>query len=144
MRVPKTAMGERLMQDAAQLSPDVIYRMVAEVGFRKHFHLGGWEATRQLLESCHLGKDEQVLDVGCASGKTACYVAAKYGCKVVGVDILDKMIDLANERAQREGVQDRVSFRQADAQHLPFEDDLFDVVLGEFITGLLENKQTAV
>ena len=132
------------MKDVEELSPEVVYRMVAEVGFGRHFHLGGWEATKELLELCHLDRDKYVLDVGCASGKTACYAAAKYGCRVVGVDILEKMIERANERAQREGVQDRVSFQQADAQHLPFEDDLFDVVIGEFITALLDDRQTAV
>jgi arsenite methyltransferase len=132
------------MDDTAELTPDVIYRMVAEVGFRRHFHLGGWEATRQLLELCHLNQHKYVLDVGCASGKTACYVASRYGCKVVGVDILEKMVDRAHERAQDEGVQARVSFQQADAQHLPFEDNLFDVVIGEFITGLVDDKQPAV
>lgn len=132
------------MPDTEQLSPKVVYSMVAEVGFGRHFHLGGWEATTELLDLCHMGKDKYVLDVGCASGKTACYVARKYGCRVVGVDILDRMIERANERARREGVQDRVSFQQADAQHLPFEDDLFDVVIGEFITALLDDKQTAV
>jgi ubiquinone/menaquinone biosynthesis C-methylase UbiE len=121
-----------------------MYEMMAGIGFRRHFHLGGWEATTQLLELCHLDRDSFVLDVGCASGKTACYVASEYGCMVVGVDILDKMIDRANERAQREGVQDMVSFRQADAQELPFEDNLCDVVIGEFITGLLDDRQKGV
>lgn len=132
------------MQDTEQLSLSVMYEMMAQIGFRRHFHLGGWEATTQLLELCHLGRDMHVLDVGCASGKTACYVASQYGCKVVGVDILQKMVDLANERAQREGVQDRVIFRQADAQYLPFEDNLFDVVVGEFITGLVDDRKEAV
>ena len=133
-----------MMPDTEQLSPEVVYGMVAEVGFGRYFHLGGREATTELLDLCHLGTDKYVLDVGCASGKTACYVATKYGCRVVGVDFLEKMIERANERAQREGVQDRVSFQQADAQHLPFEDNLFDVVIGEFITGLLDDKQKAV
>jgi len=132
------------MQDTEQLSLEVMYKMMAELGFRRHFHLGGWEATTQLLESCHLDQDKYVLDVGCASGKTACYVASEYGCTVVGVDVLEKMIDRAKERAQREGVQDRVSFQQADAQYLTFEDNLFDVVIGEFIIGLLDDRQRGV
>lgn len=32
----------------------------------------------------------------------------------------------------------------ADAQKLPFEDDLFDVVIGEFIIGLLDDKESGV
>ncbi len=68
------------------------------------------------------------------------YSMAKYcGLKVVTMDILERMIDRANERARREDVEDRVSFRVADAQDLPFEDNIFDVVIGEFITGLLDD-----
>ncbi len=132
------------MKDMDQLSPEVIYQLVADVGFRRYFHFGGPEATRELIELCHIDKDSYVLDVGCASGKTACYVARQYGCSVVGVDILERMIDRSKERATREGAEDRVRFEVADAQDLPFDDDLFDVVMGEFITGLLDDKQSGV
>lgn len=30
-----------------QLTPEVIYKLVAEVGFRRYFHFGGAEATRE-------------------------------------------------------------------------------------------------
>ena len=132
------------MKDGEQLSPEVIYQLVADVGFRRHFHTGGMEATKELIELCHIDQDRYVLDVGCASGKTACYVASRFGCRVVGVDILERMIDRSRERARRERVEDRVTFRVADAQSLPFEDDLFDVVIGEFITGLLDDKRKGV
>jgi arsenite methyltransferase len=127
-----------------QLTPQTIYQLVAEVGFRRHFHLGGMEATRELLARCSLDASTYVLDVGCASGKTACHIAREYGSRVVGVDLLARMVERASERAAREGVQDRVCFRIADAQDLPFEDDAFDIVLGEFITGLLEDKERAL
>jgi arsenite methyltransferase len=132
------------METREQLSPNLIYELVAEVGFKKYFHLGGIEATRELLDLCNLGKDSYVLDVGCASGRTACYIARRYGCPVVGVDILKKMIDRADERAQQEGVEDKVEFRIADAQDLPFEDNIFAVVISEFVTGLLAEKQAGV
>ncbi|MCX9075056.1 MAG: class I SAM-dependent methyltransferase [Candidatus Methanoperedens sp.] len=127
-----------------QLSPEVMYGLFAEVGFRRHFHLGGQDATKELVELCNIDRNKYVLDVGCASGKTACYIAKRYGCKVVGVDLLEKMINRAKERAKREGVEDLVRFQVANAQHLPFEDNLFDVVIGEFITGLLDDKRRGV
>lgn len=132
------------MKDKDQLSPEVIYQLVADVGFRRHFHFGGLEATRELIELCLIDKDKYVLDVGCASGKTACYLAKRYACRVVGVDILERMINRSKERAKRESVEDRVRFQVADAQNLPFEEDLFHVVIGEFITGLLDDKRRAV
>ena len=39
---------------------------------------------------------------------------------------------------------DRVEFKVADAQDLPFEDDLFDAVITESVTAFPENKQKAV
>ncbi|NIS81171.1 MAG: methyltransferase domain-containing protein [Anaerolineales bacterium] len=129
------------MDDNRALTPKSIYELIAEVGFRRHFHFGGMQATEALISSCPIHEESTVLDVGCASGKTACYLAKHYGCRVTGVDLLEKMIDRANERAIREGVTDLVQFRPADAQELPFDDAIFDVVIGEFITGLLPDKR---
>jgi ubiquinone/menaquinone biosynthesis C-methylase UbiE len=63
---------------------------------------------------------------------------------VVGVDILEGMVERSKERAKREGVMDRVEFRVADAQDLPFEDELFDAVITESVTAFPEDKQKAV
>jgi ubiquinone/menaquinone biosynthesis C-methylase UbiE len=63
---------------------------------------------------------------------------------VVGIDILEGMIDRSNERAKREGVDEWVEFRVADAQDLPFENDLFDAVITESVTAFPKDKQLAV
>jgi SAM-dependent methyltransferase len=114
----------------------------AEVGLTKH--LGGVGATEELSELCHISEGKYILDVGCGVGVTPCFIARRYGCRVVGVDISERMIERSNERARREGVEDSVEFRVADAQDLPFEDDLFDAVVGESITAIPEDKQKAV
>jgi ubiquinone/menaquinone biosynthesis C-methylase UbiE len=54
------------------------------------------------------------------------------------------MIERSRQRAEGEGVADRVEFRVADAQDLPFEDDLFDAVITESVTAFPEDKQRAV
>ena len=127
-----------------RLTPSGIYELVAEVGFKKYFHLGGFGATRALIDLCPINENSCVIDVGCASGKTACYLARIYRCNVIGVDILPSMVERANERARAERVTGRVEFMVGDAQKLPMEDDLFDIVLGEFITGLTDDKEGAV
>ena len=126
------------------LTPLAIYELLAEAGFKKYFHLGGSEATKKLIDLCRMDETSRVIDIGCASGKTACHLARRYGCKVIGVDILLAMVERAKERANAEGVNTSVEFRVGDAQKLPFEDDLFDVVLGEFITGMVDDKDRAV
>ena len=123
-------------------SSEQFFDFAAEVGLTKH--IGGVEATEEMVKLCHIGKVSYVLDVGCGAGVTPSFLAKKYGCKVVGVDISEGMIQKSQERAEREGVADRVEFRVADAQDLPFEDDLFDAVITESVTAFPEDKQKAV
>lgn len=119
-----------------------IFDFQAEVGLTKQ--IGGLKATEELIELCHIDQGKYVLDVGCGVGITPCYLAKRHGCRVVGVDISERMIKRSKERAKREGVEDRVKFRLADAQDLPFEDDLFDAVYTESVTTFPKDKQRAV
>jgi len=65
--------------------------MQAEVGVTKH--IGGFEATNELLSLCHVEDAREVLNVGCGIGVGSTTIAKKYDCHVVGVDISEKMID---------------------------------------------------
>jgi ubiquinone/menaquinone biosynthesis C-methylase UbiE len=118
------------------------FDFAAEVGLTKH--IGGLEATEALIELCHISEGKYILDVGCGAGVTPCFIARKCGCRVVGVDILEGMVDRSRERAKREGLMDRVEIRLADAQDLPFEDNLFDAVITESVTAFPDDKQKAV
>ena len=118
------------------------FDFAAEVGLTKH--IGGVEATEALVELCHIGQGSYVLDVGCGVGATPCFIAKRVGCRVVGVDISERMVESSRERVNREKVADRVEFKIADAQDLPFEDDLFDAVMTESVTAFPEDKQKAV
>ncbi len=121
--------------------PD-FFDFAAEVGLTKH--IGSLEATRKLLEFCHIAEANTVLDVGCGAGATPVFIAREYGCRVIGVDIKTRMVDRANEAAARAGVSNLVECRVGDAQDLPFENDLFDIVITESVTALPEDKQKAV
>lgn len=118
------------------------FDFAAEVGLTKH--LGNVEATDKLAELCQINSDSYVLDVGCGSGVTAAYLVQTHGCRVMGVDILPRMIDRAREMAARKGFSDRTEFRVADAQDLPFPDNHFDAVITESVTAFPEDKQRAV
>ena len=122
--------------------PTEFFDFAAYVGLTKQ--LGGIEATEELANLCHIGPGSDVLDVGCGAGVTPCLLAKSYDCRVVGVDIREAMVARCRERAQREGVADRVEFRVADVQDLPFEDELFDAVTSESVTAFPEDKQRAV
>jgi arsenite methyltransferase len=82
--------------------------------------------------------------VGCGAGVTPCFIAKRYNCKVVGIDINEGMVERSRERAKREGVLDRVEFRVADAQNIPYEGNTFDAVITESVTAFPPDKQKAV
>lgn len=121
--------------------PD-FFDFAAEVGLTKH--IGGIEATQALINMCHISQGAYLLDVGCGVGATPCFIAKHCGCRVMGVDISAKMVQRSKERAKRERVTEKVDVRVADAQDLPFEDNLFDAVITESVTAFPEDKQKAV
>jgi arsenite methyltransferase len=96
-------------------------------------HVGGHDSTQKLLDLVGIEASSRVLDVGCGSGLTACFVAETYGAQVYGIDISEVMIDRARERARRQGLTDWVDLRVADVFELPFQDGWFDVVVVESV-----------
>ncbi len=73
-----------------------------------------------------------MLEVGCGTGIVSLSIAPHAG-EVVGVDLSPKMVALAQAKAENENRQN-LTFRQADAYELPFDDESFDMVL---LTNLL-------
>jgi len=116
--------------------------MQAYVGITKH--IGGRAATDELLALCHIEHAHEVLNVGCGIGISSAYIARKHGCRVVGVDISEKMIEWSRKRAHEERVEDKVKFRVADVLELPFEDDRFDVVIVESVIAFVDDKARAI
>src|SRR5947208_753378 len=80
-----------------------------------------------------------VLDVGCGTGATTLAVARLPGVNghVIGVDISEPMIAVAQARAVHDG--SRASFICADAQTRPFEPASFDMVISRFGVMFFEN-----
>jgi len=104
-------------------------------------HPGGLEKTDQMARMCGIGRDKYVLDVGSGKGTTACYLARKYECKVVGIDLSERMVEYAYETAVKKRVDNRVSFQKADAVNLPFGDESFNIVLAECTTVFLSKEK---
>jgi len=99
-------------------------------------HPGGIAATIRQLNDYPPPPGSRILEVGCGTGTTACYLASQ-GYQVVAADLHAKMIEKAKIRAERNQVQ--VDFRVADVCKLPFVANEFDVVLIESVTNFCDS-----
>lgn len=124
------------------MSKTTIFDFQAYAGLTKH--MGGLAATEELFRLCEISGDDEVMEAGCGVGQTAVFLAKRHGCRVVGVDTSQGMVDRAGERARRVGVEELVEFRVANIVDLPFEDDRFDVVFGELITPFASDHAKAI
>jgi ubiquinone/menaquinone biosynthesis C-methylase UbiE len=93
-----------------------------------------------MCDAGDLRAGERVLDVGCGSG-TAALVAARRYCQVTGIDYVTSLLDRARMRAAAESLE--AEFLEADAQHLPFEDNIFDAVLSVYGVQFAPDQQRA-
>ncbi len=116
--------------------------MQAYVGITKHN--GGFAATNELLSLCHIAEAREVLNVGCGIGVGSTYIAKKYNCRVVGVDLSEKMIEWSWQRAREEHLEDKIEFRVANVLELPFDADRFDIVFCESVLAFVGDKLRAI
>jgi ubiquinone/menaquinone biosynthesis C-methylase UbiE len=117
------------------------FDMQAAMGQTKH--VGGWTATQELAQLCHLQEGQEILYVGCGAGTAATTIAMEYKCRLVGVDLLETMVESAREWAERRDVAEQTEFHVADAQDLPFEDDRFDVLICESVNTFVPDLDKA-
>jgi ubiquinone/menaquinone biosynthesis C-methylase UbiE len=129
---------------ASTLGPEAraYFGFLAEMGITKH--LGALDSTLALIEACRIAPGQRVLDVGCGPGVTASLLAREYGCTVVGVDLLPRMLDHARARARREGVGAVARFVVADTLHLPHADHSFDAVIAESLLVFVADPATVL
>ncbi|MFN8194520.1 MAG: class I SAM-dependent methyltransferase [Nocardioidaceae bacterium] len=93
--------------------PAVAHEIIAE--------LGG-----VLVDACEVGSDSRVLDVAAGSGNAA-IPAARRGARVVATDLTPELLERGRRDAEAEGLD--LTWREADAEALPFGDGEYDVVL---------------
>lgn len=120
---------ERLKTALAAFGPDEQRLAPQQLASLDQFHTRGLEATVELAKLAGIAADMSVLDVGSGVGGPARFLAATYGCRVTGVDLSEAFVEAARYLTQRTGQSERVSFENASALALPFDDGHFDVAL---------------
>jgi SAM-dependent methyltransferase len=107
------------------------------------YHPGGAELTRRLADALGLEPGQRVLDVASGIGTTALLLAAERGVEVVGVDLGERQVTRARERAETADLAGRARFEVGDAELLPVDDGSFDAVVCECAFCTFPDKPTA-
>ncbi|MFI1940876.1 class I SAM-dependent methyltransferase [Streptomyces purpureus] len=110
---------------------DAYSRDVVALLLGDSYHPGGTALTRRLADHLALAPGLRVLDVASGRGTTALLLADSYRVRADGVDYAPANTALAQGAAQAAGLADRTAFTTGDAEHLPYQDEVFDAVVCE-------------
>ena len=86
-------------------------------------------AAARLVRHARVVADQRVLDVACGTGVVA-ITAARAGARVSALDLTPQLLERAREHAHLANVD--IDYREGDAEQLPFDDAVFDVVLSQY------------
>lgn len=123
---------------AAAYQQDVVALVLGE-----SYHPGGADLTRCLGRALDLRPGQRVLDVACGPGTTAFLLAEEFGVVVDGVDLGDQSVARATQAARQRGLSEQVRFHVGDAEGIPFDEGVFDVVVCECAFCTFPDKRTA-
>jgi ubiquinone/menaquinone biosynthesis C-methylase UbiE len=82
--------------------------------------------SEHLVDHVGVSPTDRVLDVATGTGHVA-LAAARRSAESVGIDYVPELLEIARRRAEAEDLV--VELAEADAEHLPYDDGSFDVVL---------------
>ncbi|HYP46450.1 MAG TPA: methyltransferase domain-containing protein [Propionibacteriaceae bacterium] len=94
----------------------------------------------RLVQACGIGPGMRVLDVATGTGNAALRAAAA-GAEVTASDLTPRLLEEGEKRARSEGLT--LTWQEADAEHLPFDDASFDVVMSSIGVMFAPHHQAA-
>lgn len=98
--------------------------------FLNHFLSLGVDFSwrRKLVDQLSLYRPHHILDVATGTGDLALLICTLDPEQVTGIDIAGNMLAIAKKKAIQKQLQDKLTFREGDAEDLPFPDEVFDAV----------------
>src|SRR6201995_5983870 len=94
----------------------------------------------ELCEALDLRSGQKVLDVAAGNGNVT-LAAARRWCEVTSTDYVPALLVRGKMRADADGM--KITFKEADAEALPFADASFDVVVSTFGVMFTPNQDRA-
>ena len=89
------------------------------------FHIGGIQATNDLLDQLDIGPETRVLDIGSGLGGPARHISSRYDAKVTGIDLTPEVVETAIRLTDLCKLD--IKFHVGSALDIPLEDGGFDL-----------------
>jgi ubiquinone/menaquinone biosynthesis C-methylase UbiE len=96
---------------------------------------------KALEDAVPFNKRLKILDVGTGTGFLA-LLFAEMGHEVTAIDLSDGMLERAKHNAQKMRLD--INFSHGDAENLPFESSIFDMVVNKYLLWTLPHPSAAV
>ncbi len=109
-----------------RIAPDGRRLELSELAGFDHFHTAGPLATQRMADLLAPASTETVLDAGSGLGGPARYLADRFGCRVIGVDLTPLFVDVGRLLNDRTGFDDRVDLCVGDITGLDLADASVD------------------
>jgi ubiquinone/menaquinone biosynthesis C-methylase UbiE len=95
------------------------------------------------IEMLNTQEGNHVLEIGFGTGHTLIELARSVGSsgKVFGIDLSEKMVEIAQKRADEEGLGGRIELSCGDALQLPYESESLDGVFMSFTLELFDTPE---
>jgi len=109
--------------------------------FLNHFLSFGIDKLwrRRLISLLSEKKPQNILDVATGTGDLAIALAILKPQKITGIDIAEKMLEIARVKVIGRKLDTLISFQSGDAENIPFPDNTFDAVTVAFGVRNYEN-----
>lgn len=92
-------------------------------------HYGEYATNRLAVDALDLPADAVIVDVGCGAGAALRHASQRVTTgRLIGVDPVPRMVEIAQERAAGHPAAARLDFRVGPAEKLPVDDSIADFV----------------
>ncbi len=86
-------------------------------------------------------RPKTVLDIATGTGDFAIAATKIEEAGIIGIDISEGMLKVAEKKIVKKGLADRIGFQKADSENLPFDNDSFDAAIVGFGVRNFENLE---
>lgn len=87
---------------------------------------------------------KRILDVATGTGDFAIEALNLNPDKIVGIDISEGMLEIGRKKIKEKGLDDKIEFKKADSEAIPFSDKQFDAVTVSFGVRNFQNLQAGL